>query len=532
MEFITYPFQDEIIMWDAWCCEQGVDNLLEKSRDMGATWMLVVNDIHDWLFGQEKIEIRWGSRKEDYVDTRGDMDSIFEKFRFVLKYMHPWMLPKGFKFQEHDLTMRLINPETGSSITGESTNSSFGRGGRKYRVRFDEYAFWDCDKESWEGCADVTKCRTAISTPNGSGNHFAHLANETNIEKRSIHWSLHPVKNLGAYYLSGKEEVPIDVSRESVIYDIWQHRRGEVATDRKGGVVRSRWYDAECERRDGTSIAQELDINYLQSGSQFFDARGIALQKPWQFAEIEPGSTIAWGTYITGKIVEVGQKLEFRQVPEGRGGWIRMYERPNEYSQYVLGADTAEGLPKGDQCAGVLRDKYTRNVIAVILNNEAPEVFARQLWLLERYYGAVRVAAENNNHGYTVNKDLEELGSNIYMTKMSENRMKRGWTTSNTTRLPMLDDLAEEVRLNSCELRDERLIKQLSTFVRPERKPQHPEADGSFKDDAILACAIAGAVIAEEPYKAKSSEDSKRAALRERLLRDRKNAGLTFRKTA
>ena len=50
LPFITYPFQDSAIK----IIEQAIDNqndlLIEKSRDMGASWMVLYVYAHKWLF--------------------------------------------------------------------------------------------------------------------------------------------------------------------------------------------------------------------------------------------------------------------------------------------------------------------------------------------------------------------------------------------------------------------------------------------------------------------------------------------------
>lgn len=262
LPFITYKYQDDVILWDAKCAVEGVDNFIDKSRDMGATWILIANDVYDWLFSKEKIEIRWGSRKEQYVDTRGDMDSLFEKMRYIVNNLPIWMLPAGYHSNMHDNSMRLVNPETGSSITGEATNSNFGRGGRKYRVRFDEFAFWDCDDQAWDGCADVTKCRTALSTPNGSSNKFAELSNN-DMEFRRLHWTLHPEKVKGCYKVVNGEKVLITQSEAIQRYN-------------NGLTIGSTWYDIERKRRcNDKSVAQELDIDYQKSNERVVITRAL-----------------------------------------------------------------------------------------------------------------------------------------------------------------------------------------------------------------------------------------------------------------
>ena len=67
LPFITYPFQDHLIMWDAQKASNQEDSLIDKSRDMGATVCLLANDVYDWLFEDTKVEIVWGSYAESLM---------------------------------------------------------------------------------------------------------------------------------------------------------------------------------------------------------------------------------------------------------------------------------------------------------------------------------------------------------------------------------------------------------------------------------------------------------------------------------
>ena len=62
--FTAYPFQGgslvDIIHADE-------DLLIEKSRDMGATWICSMAFLHEWMFGSYKTFLMV-SRKEDLVD--------------------------------------------------------------------------------------------------------------------------------------------------------------------------------------------------------------------------------------------------------------------------------------------------------------------------------------------------------------------------------------------------------------------------------------------------------------------------------
>lgn len=224
LPFITYKFQDELILDLQKHIREQKDILFDKSRDMGLTWCVLLVFQHFWQFGESGNDFLLGSRKEGYVDKTGDMDALFPKLDYSIRNQPKFLLPKGFDIDKHRNYMNIINPHTGSTIAGEATNESFGRGGRRRAVLFDEFAFWENSQSAWRSAADTTKCRVAVSTPCGLNNQFAKLRFSETIDVHSVHWKLHPEK-----------------------------------TDE--------WYKSECERRnnDKVEIGQELDISYETS---------------------------------------------------------------------------------------------------------------------------------------------------------------------------------------------------------------------------------------------------------------------------
>ena len=220
--FITYPYEDELILDLVDSIQNQKDILIDKSRDMGVTWCVLLVFTWFWQFRGEGYDFLCGSRKENLIDLSGDMSTLFEKLRFLLRNQPKWMLPKGFDLKTHCNYMRIINPESKSTMIGEATNPSFSRGGRYRGIFLDEFAFWEVDEAAWRASADSTNCRIVVSTPHGLDNKFAELRHKDPpvLKMRSLHWTLHPEKD---------EE----------------------------------WYKNECLRRgDPVEIAQELDINY------------------------------------------------------------------------------------------------------------------------------------------------------------------------------------------------------------------------------------------------------------------------------
>ena len=509
------------------------DELFDKSRDMGLSWMVLYVFQHKWLF-ESGSDFKIGSRKEEYVDRPGDIDTLFEKLRFNLQRLPQWMIPPGFDWNKHATYMKLVNPAFGNSITGESANINFGSGGRRKAMFLDEFSKWDrgIDAGAWTSTADVTKCRIPVSTPFGSAGKFATLAEGTQekIKKMSLHWTLHPTKAQGAYYNDGGEKIPIDVQADSKrAFQLWK----------RGIEVRSPWYDAEAERRSAQDIAQELDIDYLSSGRPYFNLKSLALQRIWQLMTPKnPLADIPYGNFINIDLVDVDNRIEERM---GREVWLRVYERPNDSLQYVIGGDSSEGLAKGDESFGVVREKITRNVVAAFNGLWKPEQFAQKLWMVEKYYRCktpsnVLNAPENNNMGYATTEELQRLGSNLYWGtkavvkdgRIVEERNKPGFATTSASRPLICTQAEEETRKNACEIRDENILKQMKTFI-TNAKSGKPEADGEFHDDGVIAWMIAGYVIQKAPYRVKEGVGTQaRHAKQLDLVKKRKNAGFAY----
>jgi len=153
--------------------------LIEKCRDVGATWLAVSHSVVEWLF-EPDTAIGWGSRKEDLVDKLGNPDSIFEKIRLQLRRMPKEFLPEGFNWRDHATFMRVINPENGSIIAGEA-GDNIGRGGRKSVYWKDESAHYERPELVEAALGDNTNVPVDISSVNGLGNVF-HRKREAGVD--------------------------------------------------------------------------------------------------------------------------------------------------------------------------------------------------------------------------------------------------------------------------------------------------------------------------------------------------------------
>lgn len=59
---------------------------------MGVSWCMVVIFMYGFIFHNHKYLCI--SQKEDDVDKSGDMKSLFEKARFIIRNLPNWMLPE------------------------------------------------------------------------------------------------------------------------------------------------------------------------------------------------------------------------------------------------------------------------------------------------------------------------------------------------------------------------------------------------------------------------------------------------------
>ena len=219
LPFILFDYQKETVAWLMDHIDNGKDGLIEKSRDMGITWVVFIwVVIWYWLF-EDGINFLVGSYKEDLVDNR-TKDSIFGMIDYGIDSLPRWILPKGFKKDKHRTHMKLTNPVTSNLIAGDTMNPDFARGTRKTAVLFDELGSWDYAKDAWESAGDSTACRIANSTPKGY--NFYAMLRESGIDVLTLHWKRHPLKDQA-------------------------------------------WYEHEKSRRSEEEVAQELDISYNKS---------------------------------------------------------------------------------------------------------------------------------------------------------------------------------------------------------------------------------------------------------------------------
>jgi len=445
---ITWGFQDDYAMELLAAIEGGYDIAIYKSRDMAGT--VTVLAVIQWCWQVKGWDFRLGSRKEALVDKRGDMDSLFEKVRFNLRFLPAFLLPEKFDFRKHDKALILENPELGNSIVGEATGSSFGVGGRKKAILYDEFARWDQDYAAWDAATDITPCRIALSTPSerGLGCKYAEIVTKRKCKIIDLPWRLHPNKDEG-------------------------------------------WYEAQKARRTKQDMAINVDRDFLAAAGMVFDKESVAAYLA-QCVEGKRGyltkeKPAAWLFRNNG--------IWFIENPEGDLQVWRWPSKEKWANRYCGAGDVAEGLPKGDWSVCGIRDRHLKDHVAQFRSRKVdPGEFAEEMALLGTFYDNALLGPETNGgYGYACLKRLRELYSNIYIRQVYDKTNKQttkhfGALSTHEGKKTMAVELDETLKGHELGLWDFETVSELSTFVRDERG--RVAGSGDSQDDCVMAFMI------------------------------------------
>ena len=276
--FITYGYQDDSVPVIMDALANGKDLPFEKSRELGASWWLLLVAIWLWLY-HDRETITVVSKDEDSVDERGSTDSLFWKIDFVLENLPSWMMPVGWVSRKHRQNGKFLNPETNSVIKGYASTNRAGIGGRCHLMIFDEFAWMKDAKEVRRHTVATAKTRFFISTHTGTDTEFFQLCQQPELKKVVWHWSMHPERRRGMYRVAVPGDDPKHVAGNIFRFD----RKYEYPPDfhfvidgsPTGGFlpgVRSPAYDDRVSRSGSArAAAMDEDIDPSGASNQVFD---------------------------------------------------------------------------------------------------------------------------------------------------------------------------------------------------------------------------------------------------------------------
>lgn len=236
-------------------------------------------------------------------------------------------------------------------------------------------------------------------------------------------------------------------------------------------------------------FAQEYPINdieaFISTGRGVFNSDTLKLYSN----QCKPG--------VIGYLNTINSVIDFEKNDDG---YLEIWKLPDKEDNYSIGADVAEGLITGDYShAYVLDSNY--DLVAAWHGHIDPDIFGFELVKLARYYNEAYLGVENNNHGLTTLKAIQNLEyHNIYYTKTVDKitdkiTQKMGWSTNMKSKHLMIDVLNQYVRDKALGIKDRALIDEMFTYVFDEKGSANAQV--GCHDDRVMACAIALQVATE-----------------------------------
>lgn len=407
--WITWNFQDDVLLTVNESLGKE-DVTIVKSRDMGATWMCLAIPTHRFLFFDYESYL-CASRKEDYVDKSGDPDCLFWKIDFLLQHQPKFLMPPTYIRN----SLHFFNPETKTTIDGDSTTADLGRGGRRTGVFLDEYASVPDSYEVNAATSAVTNCRIFNSTPKGTGNHFYDcVQNNNNVLK--LHWTLHPEKIEGLYQADGKP--------------------------------RSEWYDKECKRLGHPIlIAQELDMSHEGAGACAFELDVIAeLQRETVMPPV-----------LIGELDYDVLTFEARGFEPRNQGRICIWRHlVNDCwpanGVYVMGVDISQGTGASESAISVVEKKTGEQVLECVSKRMAPHEWARLAVGIATWMNNAFMIWEANGPGNTFTKEVLNCGYRRIFMRQAETTLTKkrtdfpGWYSSGASKMTLIQEYANALK--------------------------------------------------------------------------------------
>jgi len=530
--FATWAHQDEFILEFERAVNEQYWVGVEKSRGEGATWMVLMVFLHQWLFREHTVSFGLVSRNEQVADNPEDPNSLGWKVDMVLSHLPRWMvhLEKGepkqlapsTRFHRSVRNHTWSNRNTGSTITAYTTTSDLARGGRNTAFFCDEFASFKV-KDSFlvmSSLVEVTDCVIMASTPNGEQGAFYKAVKEegTLIKLVVIHWTANETRNRGLYEIADGIPVAVDPENNPLpegYVELFLEKYRTPLLNRGFDIekgYRSPWYDRKC-LTPGLSpkyIAQQYDLDYGGSKSKVFP---IAVLERLQ-SEAKP-------PLLQGKITFNHDDLKPNWLEHQDGHlllWIELTpaDCPPQGIRYIVGADVSLGNAgtSGSNSALSIVERDTGVKVAEFAHpGQSPELFAMQTIAICKWFNEAHLIYEDNGPGKTFGNNVIQHGYNNLYFRIQEDRVtkvktnKPGYTTQRKNKGPLLSEYAYALSTGSFVNPSHVALEEAKGYelfasgkiVHVASLDADPSGAGENHGDRTIADALACHVLMENP---------------------------------
>ena len=538
--FICWDFQIDAIETIFDHIRGRKDLLIEKSRELGASWLCLL--AMDWsvLFERMKKYLCI-SRNEEAVDKPGESDSLFWKLDYIHKYLPTWMSERnGQILKRHK---RLIHaPWTGSTISGQASTEKSGVGGRCTAMFMDEFSRIDADYSIYDHTSSTTSCRIFNGTHIGIGTKFYDLSQDDSISKLQMHWTHHPDKRKGLYkYNTHTNRIEIRDKE----YEYPPEYQFVMSPQPVGGPfpgLRSPWYDASVKRMSQRAASMDLDINPTGAQSCFFDELMIVRLKD---EHCRPPVAV-------GRLTHDQKGVPDKFIPDSGGPlslWVNLdYNGNPPRDIFGVGADVANGFGRSPSTASVVTAGTGMKVAEYADRYITPEEFSRLLIALCRFFRTASgdgawLAWENNGPGLKVMNDVVALGyRNIYykvddFDLNQKKSTKPGWTNQPKNFMLVMQDYQAALFGREFLNPSIKAMEETANFIydgkgklinAKAKKNDDPADAGDNHGDRVIADALSWMMVKgysrliEEEKKEEQQHDTRSLAGRRQLWEERR----------
>ena len=381
--------------------------------------------------------------------TEREATKLLQKAKYIYKFLPDWLRLSGPELIQNNVLKMTFNND--SVIESLPSANEPARGESVYLAIIDEMAFLPNPEEAWasiEPIADVGGRVICLSTAKGEGNIFFNL------------WQ-------------GSQN---GTNRFKGIFFPWSASERDQA-----------WYDAQAAELPVWQLHQEYPSNpeeaFIRSGRPVFDLEALARL---ELSQPKKGRN--------KKLSDLRNSYMF----DPDGGPLSVWLFPQAGAKYVIGADVAEGLARGDYSSAHVIDAKSGVIVAHWHGHVDPDKFGEEvLYSLGHFYNEALIGVESNNHGLTTLTSLYKAGYvNLYRQRRLNERHpeateKLGWRTTTLTKPLAIDELNANMRDGVLNLRCEYTVAELKTFVRDDNGQTH----GSPHDDRVMSLAIANQML-------------------------------------
>jgi hypothetical protein len=201
---------------------------------------------------------------------------------------------------------------------------------------------------------------------------------------------------------------------------------------------------------------------------------------PQEYAESPDDCFLATGdSWFAYDLIALARETITAPTAIEEDGLLHIFEQPQPGIAYVIGADAAEGVPRGDHSAATVRRAATGTQVATLTDcppspssrdgRMTTTIFPAKLNALARRYNDAGIMLERNHPGPAVIDALQNVHHYPNLLRFDGDV---GLRTNVATKPVLQQQYRDSLQTRDLATRDDRIVKQMSNFIvlNPERQ--------------------------------------------------------------